>query len=453
MSIELLAEINAPPSGLFWSAPAAPDTDFTAEDPLALDYLGQQAGLWLFPGFTTRTNRAQYYAVVLYGLWMAERAIDTFRLPANDEVRTRLFERWERYWALATLESRRGALDRGDPDAMRGVKGARRAWFAGEKPLPLDFPLISRQSELGGLGAYLSSLRHHGLVGQGSMRVTPLAREILEAFWSEPGDRDWRGVYEEYVLSAMDPAAVTLRRSIPTGRLSLDGVGRRSRLTSVVSPERAPQRERLWNVLFARAPDRGTLQLAECVIAAGKEGVTDSEPLLGGIAQGRWGKPDPEVRRLAELGLAFGRFARASLDRFNRAYRHVDENGWATGFASVAAVSFPTGETNSLRSLARALVKSPDASRFEGLQFHGPGFMALARAAGGGSASDQLRDLLRFHGQVQKARRGAAPWLRQEAGRLVMQLPGYTGHRSPAEFPSLKFHTVRQLLADLKRLA
>ena len=64
--------LDGPPAGLFWSAPLASDSDFTAEDPLALDYLGQQVGLWLFRGFTTRTNRAQNYAVVLYGLHLVD---------------------------------------------------------------------------------------------------------------------------------------------------------------------------------------------------------------------------------------------------------------------------------------------------------------------------------------------------------------------------------------------
>lgn len=186
-----LVALEALPDGMFWSAPLALDSDFTAEDPLALDYLGQQVGLWLFRGFTTRTSRAQNYAVVLYGLHLADKAVQKFGYPGDDETRTRLFERWERFWALATLEFRNGQLARGDEDAMRGVRGATRAWFPGNKPLPLDFPLISRQNELGGLGAYLTSLREYGLVFPGSLRVTPAARDILASFWSEPGERDW----------------------------------------------------------------------------------------------------------------------------------------------------------------------------------------------------------------------------------------------------------------------
>lgn len=90
-----------------------------------MDYLAQQVGLWLLPRFTTRTNSAKYYAVVL-------------------------FERWERFWALSVLESRGGALKRGNPDAFRGIRGATAAWRAGDGKLPLDFPLISRHLELGG---------------------------------------------------------------------------------------------------------------------------------------------------------------------------------------------------------------------------------------------------------------------------------------------------------------
>ena len=180
--VAALEALKTPPEGLFWSEPLSVESDFKKEDPLALDYLGQQVGLWLFRGFTTRTDRAQYYAVVLYGLHLADKAVRKYGYSGDDGTRVRLFERWERFWALATFEFRDGDLERGDEDAMRGVRGATRAWRGGNTPLPLDFPLISRQSELGGLGAYLSSLREYGLVFPGSLRVTPVAREMLDSF-------------------------------------------------------------------------------------------------------------------------------------------------------------------------------------------------------------------------------------------------------------------------------
>jgi hypothetical protein len=41
----------------------------------------------MFRGFTTRTSRAQYYAVVLYGLHLADVAIGTYGYPSDDKTR------------------------------------------------------------------------------------------------------------------------------------------------------------------------------------------------------------------------------------------------------------------------------------------------------------------------------------------------------------------------------
>lgn len=82
-------------TALYWSARPAADSEFTPEDPLALDYLAQQVGLWLFPALTTRTNRPQNYAVVLYGLTSRSapwQSTSYPRMPPDDDTRTRLFE-------------------------------------------------------------------------------------------------------------------------------------------------------------------------------------------------------------------------------------------------------------------------------------------------------------------------------------------------------------------------
>ena len=80
------------------------------------------------------------------------------------------------------------------------VGGGKRAWSPRTTPLPLDFPLISRQNVLDSLGAYLSSLREHGLVFPGTLRVTPAAKAILDAFWGEQGERESSPRYEDYAL-------------------------------------------------------------------------------------------------------------------------------------------------------------------------------------------------------------------------------------------------------------
>ena len=446
MTLQIL---DAPPKGLFWSAPLGMDSDFTAEDPLALDYLGQQVGLWLFQGFTTRTARAQYYAVVLYGLYLADKAILHYGYLGDDETRTRLFERWERFWALATLESRSGQLSRGDDDAMRGVRGATRAWFSGSGPLPLDFPLISRQNELGGLGAYLASLREYGLVFPGSLRVTPAAAAILDAFWIEQGQRNSAHLYEEYALDALDFERSKITRK--KGRLTLAGIGKVSRLTSLVQGSRTKQQQRLWEALFLAARDGSTLPLAERLIAAHKDGIDDPEPLLKKLLAGQWGTLTASVSGKIEVALAFGRLARVLLSRFDRAYGYIDQHGWVANFTAVADASFPSHERNVLRSACSGVLRATDSGKFRKLQFHGPELLTLLIKLTQAGSHDCFTHLLDFHRNVQRTRRGGGAWLREEQGKVVMQVHGYNGYKTNAVFPSFKLNVVRQLLADLGR--
>ena len=438
------------PVSLFWSAPLGQDSDFTAEDPLALDYLGQQVGLWLFRGFTTRTSRAQNYAVVLYGLHLADKAVHKYACSGDDETRTRLFERWERFWALATMEFRNGQLVRGDQDAMRGVRGATRTWFPGNKPLPLDFQLISRQNELGGLGAYLTSLREYGLVFPGSLRVTPAAHEIIDAFWCEPTKGDWSRRYEDYALQALDFDLRAIPRS--HGHLKLARLGNESRLSALVHRNRTKQQERLWNALFVAARDGSTLPLTKPLIAAHADGVDEPEALLEGLLEGRWKELSSELKNKVEVGLAFGRLAKALLTRFDRAYGYVDENGWVADVDAVATASFPANEERELRSLCQSVLSATEARRFRKLQYHGPEFLTLLTKLSSSSGVDSLEYLLMFHRSVQLSRRGGGAWIRDEQGKLVMQVAGYNGYKSEAGFPGLKLSVVRQLLSDLGRL-
>ena len=445
-----LIPFDAMPDEMFWSAPLALDSDFTAEDPLALDYLGQQVGLWLFPGFTTRTSRAQNYAVVLYGLHLADEAVQKFGYRGDDETRTRLFERWERFWALATLEFRSGQLAHRDDDAMRGVRGAARAWFPGNKPLPLDFPLISRQNELGGLGAYLTSLREYGLVFSGSLRVTPAARDILASFWSEPGERDVSHLYEAYALSALNLDMSHIARA--SGRLILANLGKKSRLSSLVQSSRTQQQKRLWNALFVDARDSSTLPLAEKLSAAHSDGVDEAEAVLEGLLAERWGPLSVDNKNKVEVALVFGRLARVLLSRFGRAYGYVDEHGWRAKLDEVAEASFPCSDAKEMRDACGAVLTAHDARRFRKLQYHGPELVTLLTKLASSDPTESLEHLLMYHRAVQRSRRGSGAWIRQEEGKLVMQVAGYNGYKSVAGFPGMKLNVVRQLLADLGRI-
>lgn len=448
----LVARKNLPGT-LFWCKPLPTETDFTPEDPLAFDYLAQQVGLWLFRGFTTRTSRAQYYPVVLYGLHLANLAIKKHGLAGDDQTRTRLFERWERFWALACLQSHGGALQRGHADAMRGIRGAARTWKTGDKPLPIDFPLISRQSELGALGAYLTSLREYRLVGEGSLTTTPAAQEIINTFWSEATQRDMRSVYDAYALLALDPGVEKVPRTGPQRRLALATLGERTRLTAIC--ERVQQQQRLWSALFEQARDSSTLSLAYQLIAAEKHvtgPLSYAERVLTGIKSGEWGAVPAEVLGKVQLALAFGQVNQVLLDRFNRAYALVNSNWSGVRFSIIAADIFsPTGASE-LRQRCSAVLDCHERHRFSKLEFHGKPFMALLERLLKASPEESLRHLLAYHQQVQKSRHGASGWLTAEGDKLLMKRPGYSGFRSPPTFPDLKLSVVRQLLSELGKL-
>lgn len=444
--------LKSPPKGLFWAAPSDGDTDFTPEDPLALDYLGQQVGLWLFRDVTTRTSRAQNYAVVLYGLDLADKALSQYGYPSDDATRIRLFERWERFWALATLQYRDGTVPSGDADAMRGILGVKRHWTPGNKPLPLDFTLISRQSELGSLGAYLSSLRRYGLVVEGALRVTDRARGILESFWSEPGKRDSAKLYESYALEALNLDESVIARE--SGAVTLGGLGRRSRLSVLGEQGRTQQQNRLWDALFEQARDGSTLPLAQQLIRASAHGVLDAETLIDGMLAERWAPLPAAVSAKLQAARAFGCLAKEVLGRFNRAYGYVHDHGWTADAADVAHEAFPAGEMARLRSFCADMLSVADVARFRKLQFHGPDFATLVgRLAGASDPSDALNQLLAYHRAVQRTRRGGGAWLRDQQGKLVLQVADYGGYRYPTAFPDLKFGVVRRLLSDLGRIA
>jgi hypothetical protein len=439
------------PSFVYVAAPPPSDSEFQIEDPLAFDYLAQQAGYWLFRGFTTRTTRAQDYAVVLYGLHLVGVAIERYGYADDDDVRRSLYERWERFWGLATLEFGKGELAGGVDDAMRGVRGARRAWSGGERPLPLDFRMISRQIELGALGAYLSSLRDYGLVYPGTLRPTPAAAEIIAAFWDEPDHNSRTHLYEEYALAALDLGRRTIERQ--RSHITLGRVGRQSRLSVLAAEQRARQRDRLWHVLFERAADGTTLPISQAIIAADRAKVSEPEAVLAGIVEGRWGDVGGAVREAADAVLRYGRVARTLLSAFVDAYAHVQAAGWSAELAATAAAAFPEQRLAQLRGEVVELGATSAEHRFRRLEFHGPAFVRmLGELAGGSDAVTALRVLLRYQCAAQRTRRWGDGWLREQGPLVTLHVHGWSGADSTPTFPGFKINAVRRLLRDLGRL-
>ena len=444
-----LVKLDDPGRSLFWTAPAADDSELATEDPLALDYVSQQLGLQLLPTLTTRSTRAQAFAMVLYGLALVERAIALYHAPVTVESRRHLFERWERFWALATLEFREGELPRGDPDAMRGVQGARAAWRPGKGPLPLDYPLISRQQELGNLGAYLSPLRRAGLVLD-DLRPSAAALDIIDAFWDE-ADNKHRGRYHDYALLALQPDASKIERS--HANLTLARVGEFSRLTSLTERSRAQQQRRLYDALLAQARDPFTAAVTSLVQAAVRLDIDSAADILDAAVAGRLGPVDVALSELLVTARRFGDAMAAMLTTFDGIYAAIQQEGWTASAAKIANAVLPPQVLAELQHAGRRLLDAPRANLLRGLPMHGAAYMRLTEQLIGADPVTALDAILGYHAAVQRERRRGEGWIRSEHGTLVLLVTSYTARPEADRFPSYKLSAVRQLLSDPGRLS
>lgn len=441
-----LTALERPERSLFWTAPAMHQGELSAEDPLGLDYIAQQVGLMLLPGFTTRSSRAQAYAMVMYGLHLAERAVDYYGYPNTESTKRQLFERWERLWALATLEFRGGPLSRGDGDSMRGVRGATAAWRPGGDTLPLDFSLISRQQELGNLGAYLVPLRRAGLVVEGGIRPTPAALDLLDAFWDEPGQNRHRSRYDNYAMAALDLSRKTIPRKLDN--LTLAKLGEKSRLLSLLHNGRTVQQGRLFEALFQRARDPHTHAVSMLVKAASDAGVFDAREVVTGALDGRFGEVSADLLDLLTTASAFGDFMEQLLGVFDRAYACLDQAGWVLARGILVSSVFEAATLSALQGAAKGLRDAPCAGALQALPMHGSACMRLADELVSAGPSDALERLLSFHGTVQRDRRRGGSWIREDGGKLVLDVTSYTARGEADRFPSYKLNVVRSLLVD-----
>ncbi|MGI6469382.1 MAG: hypothetical protein GXZ09_02815 [Syntrophomonadaceae bacterium] len=211
---------------IFWTKYSPLENHVSATDPLALDYMAQQLGYLPLPNFTTRTARARYYSVVCYGLMICEKAIEKYGYSMNDKTVSRLYELYEKYWAYAVVISYEGNIKERDDNEkeLRGKRGAIKAVSNGLKTLGDSYRLLSRQLELGGLGAYRSSLEKFGLIKSSSLSLTMRGHELAESFMPV-GDR-MRTQYEELLTESIHQQKILEKH----GQASISNFGRYARL-------------------------------------------------------------------------------------------------------------------------------------------------------------------------------------------------------------------------------
>jgi hypothetical protein len=369
-------------------------------------------------------------------------------VAANDDNRRTWFEQWEKLWALAICSSFDGVIP--SSDAMRGKNGVVRAWRSRGSRLPLDYKLISRQLELGAMGAYRSSLVEHGLLSPDVLRPTPIGAELAERMWSDdPAD----SAFDEFVRECLKPGTTDAIESY--GRTTLKSLGRRCRLSIV--RQRHDLQEQLRTLLIYGHPPPVALrvlpEMVQWLVAAHSDGVDDPRTFLDGITSGRWGKPSPEVATNARVAVVFGDLASALRACFDRAYCAVLDGGYQAPLATVAGACLLNVDARAhVASCLRGWRNTTDAARMVREEVHGDAFAAAATALDPASPSDFLIHLLNLHRQVQLARGKSGAWLTFDGDRVLLKTGNYRswsldGHKWVVGY---KYGTMTELLRDLE---
>ena len=438
-------------STLTWSAPRLEASDFTPEDPLAIDHLHQQLGNQLWPAFTTRTGRAFYYVMVCYGLFTVDALLHHHGVPATDDNRRSWFERWERLWALAICAHHNGAIPSGD--AMRGRNGVLRAWNTSGGRRPLDYRLISRQLELGALGAYRSSLVDHGLLSAGSLRPTPIGAELAAQMWAQD---DRAAELDAYARACLAPGNTEALEQV--GKTTLRSFGARCRLSIV--RERPELQATLSRMLFEDHPPpvglRALPEMARLLVAARAAKIDGPRAFLAGILAGRWGEASAEVAHNVRVALVFGDLASALRACFDRGYRAVLEGGHQADLETAARAAL--GDADAIEHLNGCLdawLKTPEAAKRVREEAHGGAFAATIVSLDPARPADFYTRLLGLHRQVQRARGKSGAWIVLDGDRVLLEAGSYRSWSEDGRswVVNFKLHTLTDLLRDLGRVA
>lgn len=435
-------------STLIWTELQKPSADFVREDPLGFGHIEGQIADWLWPGLTQRTTRAGYFVVVTYGIWVAEQVARRYGLPTTDDSIRALFQRWERLWAMAVCAMRNGQIP--PEDALRGKEGATAAYRAGHgSRLPLDYQLISRQRELGALGAYLPSLRAHSLVAEDTLRVTPLGWDLAQWMWDDPPAR--ASAYDEYVVAALDPRNTVIPQQV--GRVSLMSLAKRAALSQV--SVRPKLQSHLFNRLLGGG-GRGAFlpQVAEVLMEARGTGVEDTRELLEGIVTNRWRAGcSPDLRDLASFAVVFGDVSMSFRAVFDRMYGAVLSEGDEAAWGECVRRALPDGEVEVLNAQVDLWRRLDQPERVAALPPHAANFERVARRMNTQNRYHTFESILLLHEQAQRVLGGGAGWFERKGDAVLLRQTGYErwALEGTTWSPGYRMNILASMLGDLGR--
>lgn len=356
------------------------DRSSVNEDPLGFfTYATRLADEWL-PGITTRTRRIRYYSMVCSGLHLIEEEFkETVRESTNRDAEiTRLFMRWERLWAAWS-----GSVA-SDGSGMIG-KNKVASLFRDDVFMPrsVDYTFIQRQSDLGALGAYRSSLVEFGLMCKDRIELTYDGQSLGAMFWSQGANgRAWNQSVRalsngRFVFPRWRPrlAEYGERFGLDRKLLKKEKVLLRSRLVPAGDAEN--RRSRLFE--YIRKRGWGHLDEYDILVRIARRGRSES-------------RRTEALERCAAAIVALEEFRAATLTLLNIFRYHLYELGHAESPSVIARKNVQLVCRDVVRT-HRSLLRFVRSGEFVTVFRDFP----MSDCRTGQNAVDWLRDLLRVH--------------------------------------------------------
>jgi hypothetical protein len=216
------------PSTLAWTKYSPLEDETSILDPLAFDYFAQLLGNVVLPSFTTRTSRARYYSMVCYGIYISNQYLKKKSKSSREKDVLEAFKLYERFWARAVVENYHGNLQERDGKErnFRGKRGAVKAFY--DDPESLHYHFLTRQLELGGLGAYRTSLEDLELIKE-DLTLTHKGMNLASNFVNP-------NIYDKLILRAMNEEKIIKKE----GKGSLASFGFHASLDGTINEASSP---------------------------------------------------------------------------------------------------------------------------------------------------------------------------------------------------------------------
>ncbi|MGO5050914.1 hypothetical protein ACTQ6A_00075 [Lachnospiraceae bacterium LCP25S3_G4] len=197
-------------STLAWTLYGPLEDETSVLDPLGFDYFAQLLGNVVLPSFTSRTGRARYYSMVAYGIYISHEYLKSLGCIYRDRDVLDAFKLYERYWARAIVEFYSCYDELAERDGkeqeLRGKRGVIRAYNEGVKTL--DFKFLTHQLELGGLGAYRSSMESLELL-KSNLTLTHKGMALAKSFLDTK-------FYDKMIIHAMRDEDIVMKEGNQT---------------------------------------------------------------------------------------------------------------------------------------------------------------------------------------------------------------------------------------------